>query len=104
MYEKVMAYASQWREQKNYEPAVEAYALLVRRGYRKAESALQETAYDYANALMSNGQYADASNVINERLSGYKDSAELLDECSYQLALEMEAGHGKKGRIVLTMD
>ena len=92
MYEKVMAYASQWREQKNYEPAVEAYALLVGRGYRKAESALQETAYDYANALMSNGQYADASNVINERLSGYKDSAELLNECSYQLALEMEAG------------
>ena len=92
MYEKVMAYASQWREQKNYEPAVEAYALLVGRGYRKAESALQETAYDYANALMSNGQYADASNVINERLSGYKDSAELLNECSYQLALETEAG------------
>ena len=92
MYEKVMAYASQWREQKNYEPAVEAYALLVRRGYRKAESALQETAYDYANALMSNGQYADASNVINERLSGYKDSAELLNECSYQLALKTEAG------------
>ena len=92
MYEKVMAYASQWREQKNYEPAVEAYTLLVGRGYRKAESALQETAYDYANALMSNGQYADASNVINERLSGYKDSAELLNECSYQLALEMEAG------------
>ena len=92
MYEKVMAYASQWREQKNYEPAVEAYALLVGRGYRKAESALQETAYDYANALMSNGQYADASNVINERLSGYKDSAELLNECSYQLALKTEAG------------
>ena len=92
MYEKVMAYASQWREQKNYEPAVKAYALLVGRGYRKAESALQETAYDYANALMSNGQYADASNVINERLSGYKDSAELLNECSYQLALETEAG------------
>ena len=92
MYEKVMAYASQWREQKNYEPAVEAYALLVGRGYRKAESALQETAYDYANALMSNGQYADASNVINERISGYKDSAELLNECSYQLALETEAG------------
>ena len=92
MYEKVMAYASQWREQKNYEPAVEAYALLVGRGYRKAESALQETAYDYANALMSNGQYTDASNVINERLSGYKDSAELLNECSYQLALETEAG------------
>ena len=92
MYEKVMAYASQWREQKNYEPAVKAYALLVGRGYRKAESALQETAYDYANALMSNGQYADASNVINERLSGYKDSAELLNECSYQLALKTEAG------------
>ena len=92
MYEKVMAYASQWREQKNYEPAVEAYALLVGRGYPKAESALQETAYDYANALMSNGQYADASNVINERLSGYKDSAELLNECSYQLALKTEAG------------
>ena len=92
MYEKVMAYASQWREQKNYEPAVEAYALLVRRGYRKAESALQETAYDYANALMSKGQYTDASNVINERLSGYKDSAELLNECSYQLALKTEAG------------
>ena len=92
MYEKVMAYASQWREQKNYEPAVEAYALLVGRRYRKAESALQETAYDYANALMSNGQYADASNVINERLSGYKDSAELLNECSYQLALKTEAG------------
>ena len=92
MYEKVMAYASQWREEKNYEPAVEAYALLVRRGYRKAESALRETAYDYANALMSNGQYTDASNVINERLSGYKDSAELLNECSYQLALETEAG------------
>ena len=92
MYEKVMAYASQWREQKNYEPAVDAYALLVGRGYRKAESALQETAYDYANALMSNGQYADASNVINERLSGYKDSAELLNECSYQLALKTEAG------------
>ena len=92
MYEKVMAYASQWREEKNYEPAVEAYTLLVRRGYRKAESALQETAYDYANALMSNGQYADASNVINERLSGYKDSAELLNECSYQLALKTEAG------------
>ena len=92
MYEKVMAYASQWREQKNYEPAVAAYALLVGRGYRKAESALQEAAYDYANALMSNGQYADASNVINERLSGYKDSAELLNECGYQLALETEAG------------
>ena len=92
MYEKVMAYASQWREEKNYEPAVEAYTLLVRRGYRKAESALQETAYDYANALMSNGQYADASNVINERLSGYKNSAELLNECSYQLALKTEAG------------
>ena len=91
MYEKVMAYASQWREQKNYEPAVEAYALLVGRGYRKAENALQETAYDYANALMSKGQYADASNVINERIPGYKDSAELLKECSYQLALETEA-------------
>ena len=92
MYEKVMAYASQWREEKNYEPAVEAYTLLVRRGYRKAESALQETAYDYANALMSNGQYADASNVINERIPGYKDSAELLNECNYQLALKTEAG------------
>ena len=92
MYEKVMAYASQWREQKNYEPAVEAYTLLVRRGYRKAENALQETAYDYANALMSKGQYTDAINVINERISGYKDSAELLNECSYQLALETEAG------------
>ena len=91
MYEKVMAYASQWREQKNYEPAVEAYALLVSRGYRKAESALQETAYDYANALMSNGQYTDAINVINERIPGYKDSAELLNECSYQLAPETEA-------------
>ena len=91
MYEKVMAYASQWREKKNYEPAVEAYALLVGRGYRKAESALQETAYDYANALMSKGQYADASNVINERIPGYKDSAELLKECSYQLALKTEA-------------
>ena len=91
MYEKVMAYASQWREQKNYEPAVEAYTLLVRRGYRKAESALRETAYDYANALMSKGQYADAINVINERIPGYKDSAELLNECNYQLALEMEA-------------
>ena len=98
MYEKVMAYASQWREQKNYEPAVEAYALLVGRGYRKAESALQETAYDYANALMSNGQYADASNVINERLSGYKDSAELLNECSYQLALKTEAGSAQNAQ------
>ena len=92
MYEKVMAYASQWREEKNYEPAVEAYALLVGRGYRKAESALQETAYDYANALMSKGQYTDAINVINERILDYKDSAELLNECSYQLALETEAG------------
>ena len=98
MYEKVMAYASQWREEKNYEPAVEAYTLLVRRGYRKAESALQETAYDYANALMSNGQYADASNVINERLSGYKDSAELLNECSYQLALKTEAVGAKNAQ------
>lgn len=92
MYEKVMAYASQWREEINYEPAVEAYALLVGRGYRKAESALQETAYDYANALMSKGQYTDAINVINERILDYKDSAELLNECSYQLALETEAG------------
>ena len=47
---------------------------------------------DYVNTLISAGQYVYAIKVINDRLSGDKDSVELLNECNYQLALETEAG------------
>ena len=47
---------------------------------------------DYVNTLISAGQYVYAIKVINDRLSGDKDSVELLNECNYQLALETDAG------------
>ncbi len=91
MYENVMAYALQWREQKRYDTAIAMYELLLEKGYENASEALKEAAYEYAKTSMDSGDYAKAEKLIKERLSNYKDASDLLIECRYQQALKAEA-------------
>ncbi len=91
MYENVMAYALQWREQKRYDTAIAMYELLLEKGYENASEALKEAAYEYVKTSMDSGDYAKAEKLIKERLSNYKDTSDLLIECRYQLALKAEA-------------
>ena len=91
MYENVMAYALQWREQKRYDIAIAMYELLLDKGYENASEALKEAAYEYAKTSMDSGDYTKAEKLIKERLSDYKDTSDLLIECRYQQALKAEA-------------
>ncbi len=91
MYENIMAFASELHEKQQYEKAGTAYLLLKEEGCEKAEEPFKESAYQLARVLMTDEEYSDARYIINEYLSGYKDADELSKECSYQLALEMEA-------------
>ena len=45
--------------------------------------------YDQASALMQSGDYGTAK-IIFDRISDFADSAEMIKECDYQLALSLE--------------
>ncbi len=92
MYENIMTYAAQMHEKQEYEVAAELYLMVKEEGYEKANDRFKESSYQCARAWMTDGEYRSARNVIEEYLSDYKDANELAKECSYQLALETEAG------------
>ena len=92
MYENIMTYAAQMHEKQEYEVAARLYLMVKEEGYEKANDRFKESSYQCARAWMTDGEYRSARNVIEEYLSDYKDANELAKECSYQLALETEAG------------
>ena len=99
MYENVMDFAAKLHEKQDYEKAAAAYYLLLTEAnYEKADAGFKESFYQYVCVLMTDGEYADAREYINEYISGYKDADERALECSYQLALRLEARGTEKAQ------
>ena len=99
MYENVMGFAAKLHEKQDYEKAAAAYYLLLTEAnYEKADAGFKESFYQYVCVLMTDGEYADAREYINEYISGYKDADEQALECSYQLALRLEARGTEKAQ------
>ena len=99
MYENVMGFAAKLHEKQDYEKAAAAYYLLLTEAnYEKADAGFKESFYQYVCVLMTDGEYADAREYINEYISGYKDADERALECSYQLALRLEARGTEKAQ------
>lgn len=99
MYENVMDFAAKLHEKQDYEKAAAAYYLLLTEAnYEKADAGFKESFYQYVCVLTTDGEYADAREYINEYISGYKDADERALECSYQLALRLEARGTEKAQ------
>jgi len=80
------AMAKEMMENRRFEESREAFLALG--DYKDSVELSEEALYRKANLLMDEKNYLDAMEVFSEITDGYKDVAELADECCIEYAIE----------------